>query len=51
VVIPTRVNLLYLVAEWRLAEWQEAQVHLLPQLKNVELKEALLKSITTAKAI
>ena len=37
------------VAEWTLAGWQEAQVHLLPQLKTPELKEALLKSITQLK--
>jgi hypothetical protein len=37
------------VAEWTLAGWQEAQVHLLPQLKTPELKEALLRSITQLK--
>jgi ubiquinone/menaquinone biosynthesis C-methylase UbiE len=37
------------VAEWTVSEWQEAQVHLLPQLKTPELKEALLRCITQLK--
>lgn len=34
------------VAEWTLSEWQEVQVHLLPQLRTLELKEELLRCIT-----
>lgn len=34
------------VAEWALDDWQKAQVHLLPQLKTPELKEALVRCIT-----
>ncbi len=46
---PNQGQLFVPVAEWTLSEWQEAQVHLLPQLKTPELKEALLKSITQLK--
>lgn len=34
------------VAEWTLYDWQEVQVHLLPQLRTLELKEELLRCIT-----
>jgi len=34
------------VAEWTLSDWQQAQVHLLPELRTPELKEELMKSIT-----
>lgn len=34
------------VAEWTLCDWQEAQVHLLAQLRTPELKEELVRCIT-----
>ena len=34
------------VAEWKLSDWQEAQVHLLAQLRTPELKEELVRCIT-----
>ncbi len=37
------------IAEWTLSQWQSAQVHLLPQLKTPQLKEALLHCITQLK--
>lgn len=37
------------VAEWTLSDWQEAQVHLLPQLRTPELKEELVSCITQLK--
>jgi hypothetical protein len=37
------------VAEWTLSDWQEAQVHLLPQLRTPELKEELVRCITQLK--
>ncbi len=33
------------VVEWTLSDWQEAQVHLLPQLRTLELKEELVRCI------
>ena len=37
------------VAEWTLSDWQEAQVHLQPQLRTPELKEELVRCITQLK--
>lgn len=37
------------VAEWTVAEWQSAQVYLLPQLKTPELKAELVRCITQLK--
>ena len=34
------------VAEWTVSDWQEAQVHLQPQLRTSELKEELIRCIT-----
>lgn len=34
------------VAEWALSDWQEAQVHLLPQLRTPELREELVRCVT-----
>lgn len=34
------------VAEWTLSDWQDAQVHLQPQLKTPELKSELIRCIT-----
>ena len=34
------------VAEWTVSDWQEAQVHLQPQLRTPELKEELIRCIT-----
>ena len=37
------------VAEWTLSDWQEAQVHLQPQLRTPELKEQLMRCIAQLK--
>jgi len=37
------------VTDWTLSDWQEAQVHLLPQLRTPELKEELVRCITQLK--
>ena len=37
------------VVEWTLSDWQEAQVHLQPQLRTPELKEQLVRCITQLK--
>ena len=37
------------VTEWTLSDWQEAKVHLHPQLKNPQSKEDLLNCITSHK--
>ena len=34
------------VAEWTLSDWQQAQVHLQPQVRTPELKEELVRCIT-----
>jgi len=34
------------VAEWALSDWQEAKVHLHPQLKTVAVKEELVRCLT-----
>ena len=34
------------VAEWTLSDWQEAQVHLQPQVRMLELQEELVRCIT-----
>lgn len=37
------------VGEWTLSDWQEAQVHLLPQVRTLELKEELVRCTTQLK--
>ncbi len=37
------------IVEWTLSDWQEAQVHLQPQLRTPELKEELVRCITQLK--
>lgn len=37
------------VAEWTLSDWQEAQVHLVPQLRTLKVKEELIRCITQLK--
>lgn len=39
------------IAEWKPSDWQEAQVHLQPQLRMPNLKEDMVKSITQLKPL
>jgi len=44
--LPNQAQSLVPVSEWTVADWQQAKVHLHPQLRTPQLKEELIKSIT-----
>ncbi|MEG4516379.1 MULTISPECIES: methyltransferase domain-containing protein [unclassified Microcoleus] len=44
--IPNQAQSFVPVSEWTVTDWQQAKVHLHPQLRTPQLKEDLLKSIT-----
>lgn len=44
--LPNQVQSFVPVSEWTVADWQQAKVHLHPQLRTPQLKEDLIKSIT-----
>ncbi len=44
--LPNQAQSFVPVSEWTVADWQQAKVHLHPQLRTHQLKEDLIKSIT-----
>ncbi|MEG3836764.1 class I SAM-dependent methyltransferase [Microcoleus sp. Z1_C3] len=44
--LPNQAQSFVPVSEWTVADWQQAKVHLHPQLRTPQLKEDLIKSIT-----
>ena len=44
--LPNQAQSFVAVSEWTVADWQQAKVHLHPQLRTHQLKEDLIKSIT-----
>jgi 2-polyprenyl-3-methyl-5-hydroxy-6-metoxy-1,4-benzoquinol methylase len=44
--LPNQAQSFVPVSEWTVADWQQAKVHLHPQLRTLQLKEDLIKSIT-----
>jgi 2-polyprenyl-3-methyl-5-hydroxy-6-metoxy-1,4-benzoquinol methylase len=45
--LPNQAQSFVPVSEWTVADWQQAKVHLHPQLRTPQLKEDLIKSITS----
>ena len=44
--LPNQAQSFVPISEWTVADWQQAKVHLHPQLRTPQLKEELIKSIT-----
>ncbi|MEG4035538.1 class I SAM-dependent methyltransferase [Microcoleus sp. Pol12B5] len=44
--LPNQAQSFVPVSEWTVADWQQAKVHLHPQIRTPQLKEDLIKSIT-----
>jgi SAM-dependent methyltransferase len=44
--LPNQAQSFVPVSEWTVADWQQAKVHLHPQLRTPQLKEDLIKSLT-----
>lgn len=44
--LPNQAQSFVPVSEWTVADWQQAKVHLHPQMRTHQLKEDLIKSIT-----